>query len=126
MRGSASPRSSSISRTNHRSCWPCRAVGWRSAARSPAGSARRSTSCWCARSACRGSRSWRSARWRGPAWLVLAAPVAAAETLAALADEADETVCVAAPEGLGAIGYYYEDFHQMDDAEVTALLARDT
>ena len=68
----------------------------------------------------------RAVRRRGPAWLVLAAPVAAAETLAALADEADETVCVAAPEGLGAIGYYYEDFHQMDDDEVTALLARDT
>src|SRR5256885_14623006 len=53
----------------------------------------------------------RAVRRRGPAWLVLAAPVAAAETLAALADEADETVCVTAPEGLGAIGYYYEDFH---------------
>ena len=68
----------------------------------------------------------RAVRRRGPAWLVLAAPVAAAETLAALADEADETVCVAAPQGLGAIGYYYEDFHQMDDDEVTALLVRDT
>jgi len=66
----------------------------------------------------------RAVRRRGPAWLVLAAPVAAAETLAALAGEADETVCVAAPEGLGAIGYYYADFHQMDDAEVTDLLAR--
>ena len=65
----------------------------------------------------------RAVRRRGPAWLVLAAPVAAAETLAALADEADETVCVTAPEGLGAIGYYYEDFHQMGDDEVTVLLA---
>jgi len=68
----------------------------------------------------------RAVRRRGPAWLVLAAPVAAAETLAALAGEADETVCVAAPEGLGAIGYYYADFHQMSDEEVTALLARGT
>src|SRR5947208_2416054 len=62
----------------------------------------------------------RAVRRRGAAWLVLAAPVGAAETLAALADEADETVCVAAPEGLGAIGYYYDDFHQMADDEVTA------
>ena len=46
-----------------------------------------------------------------------------AETLAALAGEADETVCVAAPQGLGAIGFYYEDFHQMSDDEVTLLLA---
>jgi len=65
----------------------------------------------------------RAVRRRGPSRLVLAAPVAAAETLAALAGEADETVCVATPQGLGAIGFYYEDFHQMSDAEVTALLA---
>jgi putative phosphoribosyl transferase len=66
----------------------------------------------------------RAVRRRGPAFLVLAVPVAAAETLAALANEADETVCIEAPKGLGAIGYYYEDFHQMSDDEVTALLAR--
>ncbi len=66
----------------------------------------------------------RAVRRCGPAWLVLAAPVAAADTLANLAGEADETVCVASPEGLGAIGFYYEDFHQMSDAEVTELLAR--
>jgi putative phosphoribosyl transferase len=66
----------------------------------------------------------RAVRRRGPARLVLAAPVAAAETLAALGRDADETVCLAAPEGLGAIGYYYDDFHQMSDAEVTDLLAR--
>lgn len=66
----------------------------------------------------------RAVRRREPASLVLAAPVAAAETLAALKGEADETVCLAAPEGLGAIGFYYEDFHQMSDAEVTQLLAQ--
>jgi putative phosphoribosyl transferase len=66
----------------------------------------------------------RSVRRRDPARLVLAAPVAAAETLAELAREADETVCVEAPHGLGAIGFYYADFHQMSDAEVTDLLAR--
>ena len=65
----------------------------------------------------------RAVRRRGPAWLVLAAPIAAAETLAALAGEADETACVEAPEGLGAIGFYYEDFHQMSDNEVIKLLA---
>lgn len=65
----------------------------------------------------------RAVRRRQPSHLVLAAPVAAPETLAALAAEADETVCVATPAGLGAIGYYYDDFHQMSDAEVTRLLA---
>jgi len=68
----------------------------------------------------------RAVRRRGPSRLVLAAPVAAAETLAALAGEADETVCVTAPEGLGAIGYYYDDFHQLSDTEVTALLTGGT
>lgn len=68
----------------------------------------------------------RAVRQQEPARLVLAAPVAAAETLAVLSGEADETVCVETPQGLGAIGYYYADFHQMDDAEVTDLLARAT
>jgi putative phosphoribosyl transferase len=65
----------------------------------------------------------RAVRRRRPAHLVLAAPVAAPETLAALGAEADEAVCVEAPAGLAAIGFYYEDFHQMSDAEVTELLA---
>jgi putative phosphoribosyl transferase len=65
-----------------------------------------------------------AARRRSPARLVLAAPVAAADTVARLRPLADEIVCVAVPEGLGAIGYYYDDFHQVEDAEVTGLLAR--
>ena len=48
----------------------------------------------------------------------------APETLGALAPEADETVCVEAAKGLGAIGNYYDDFHQMADEEVTDLLTR--
>jgi putative phosphoribosyl transferase len=63
-------------------------------------------------------------RRRAPARLVLAVPVAPPDTLAALLEEADEAVCLETPIGLGAIGYYYRDFHQMSDAEVTDLLAR--
>jgi putative phosphoribosyl transferase len=66
----------------------------------------------------------RATRHRNPDWLVLAAPVAAPDTLAVLSEEVDETVCVLAPADLGAIGYYYADFHQMSDDEVTDLLAR--
>jgi putative phosphoribosyl transferase len=66
----------------------------------------------------------RAVRHRGPAYLVLAAPVAAVETLDSLRDEADETVCVEPARGLGAIGFYYADFHQMTDQEVTEILAR--
>jgi putative phosphoribosyl transferase len=63
-------------------------------------------------------------RRRGPARLVLAVPVAPPDTLAALREEVDEVVCLEAPSGFGAIGFYYRDFHQMSDREVTDLLAR--
>jgi putative phosphoribosyl transferase len=63
-------------------------------------------------------------RHRGAARLVLAVPVAPPDTLAALAEGADEAVCLETPIGLGAIGFYYRDFHQMSDAEVTGLLAQ--
>ena len=63
-------------------------------------------------------------RRRGPARLVLAVPVAPPDTLAALREEVDEAVCLETPVELGAIGFYYRDFHQMSDAEVTDLLAR--
>ena len=61
---------------------------------------------------------------RDPARLVLAVPVAPPDTLAALRQDADEAICLQTPIGLGAIGFYYRDFHQMSDAEVIALLAR--
>ena len=63
-------------------------------------------------------------RRRDPARLVLAVPVAPPDTLAALRQDADEAICLQTPIGLGAIGFYYRDFHQMSDAEVTDLLAR--
>lgn len=63
-------------------------------------------------------------RRRSPAWLVIAAPVAAADTIATLQPEADELICVDVVAGLGAIGSYYDDFHQVSDAEVAAILAR--
>jgi len=66
----------------------------------------------------------RPTRSRGPSHLVVAVPVAPPDTLAELSKTADEAVCLETPIGLGAIGFYYRDFHQMTDAEVTKLLAR--
>ena len=64
-------------------------------------------------------------RCRAPARLILAVPVAPPDTLAALLEEAaDEAVTLETPAALGAIGFYYRDFHQMSDAEVSDLLAR--
>lgn len=65
----------------------------------------------------------RSVRARGPRKLVLAVPVAAAETAEALRhEEVDEVVTVQEPDMLGSVGAWYEDFHQVDDEEVLALL----
>jgi putative phosphoribosyl transferase len=66
----------------------------------------------------------RAARRRNPAHLVLAVPVAPPETLAQFRTEADKAICLETPPMLGAIGFYYRDFHQMSDEEVTELLAR--
>ena len=63
-------------------------------------------------------------RRRNPSWLVLATPVAPPDTIERLRPEVDEVVCVETPAGLGAIGFYYRDFHQVSDAEVTEILAR--
>jgi len=66
----------------------------------------------------------RAVRVLGPRRLVLAVPVAAAETAQALRreEEVDEVVAAQVPERLGAVGVWYEDFHQVDDEEVLALL----
>jgi putative phosphoribosyl transferase len=66
----------------------------------------------------------RALRRRGPQRLVLAVPVAAPEALEALRGEVDEVVCLRAPRELGAIGFFYHDFHQLSDAEVRELLDR--
>jgi predicted phosphoribosyltransferase len=58
-----------------------------------------------------------------PKRIVVAVPVAAADTLIELRREADEVVCLEAPEAMGAIGYYYRDFAQVGDEEVIAALA---
>jgi putative phosphoribosyl transferase len=68
----------------------------------------------------------RAVRRRGPARLVLAVPVAPPDIADTFCDEADEIVCLETPPEFGAIGFYYRDFHQMSDAEVTDLLARAT
>jgi putative phosphoribosyl transferase len=63
-------------------------------------------------------------RRRNPTRLILAVPVAAEDTLDRLRPEVDEAVCLESPLDLGAIGYFYRDFHQLSDAEVRELLAR--
>ncbi len=65
----------------------------------------------------------RAVRARGPERLVMAVPVAPNDTLAEMAREADDIVCLEAHEMFGAIGSYYADFRQIPDEEVIAALA---
>ena len=53
---------------------------------------------------------------------MVAVPVAAREAVARLAARADRVVTLATPEPFAAVGYWYEDFTQTDDAEVRSLL----
>jgi predicted phosphoribosyltransferase len=63
-------------------------------------------------------------RSQHPAAVVVAAPVGAPATCAALSGVADDCVCVLQPPGLDGVGRWYEDFTQTEDAEVRALLER--
>jgi putative phosphoribosyl transferase len=63
-------------------------------------------------------------RQQEPARIVVAVPLAATQTCDALATVADEVVCVATPEPFHAVGFWYEDFGQVSDADVRTLLDR--
>lgn len=54
---------------------------------------------------------------------VVAVPVAAASTRAALADSADAIVCLLTPRRFVAVGNWYGDFNPTSDAEVAELLS---
>ena len=66
----------------------------------------------------------RALRDGGAAWMVLAAPVAPAEVAEELGSECDEAVFLLTPADFRAVGVYYDDFRQLDDAEVILLLRR--
>jgi predicted phosphoribosyltransferase len=59
-----------------------------------------------------------------PRKLVLAVPVAPADSLADLSPFADEVIVLAMPEPFYAVGAHYRDFAQTSDEEVMELLAR--
>lgn len=63
-------------------------------------------------------------RQQGPERIVVAVPVAAGQSCADLAAEADEVVCARTPEPFYAVGLWYRDFAQTSDEEVRELLAR--
>ncbi len=56
--------------------------------------------------------------------IVVAVPVGAPSTCRELANEADESICLIAPDSFAGVGQYYEDFSQTSDEEVRQLLER--
>ena len=54
--------------------------------------------------------------------IVLAVPVAPADTLATLAPLCDRIVCLETPTFFGAVGAYYAQFGQVADADVAKML----
>jgi putative phosphoribosyl transferase len=66
----------------------------------------------------------RAARAEGPAELVVAIPVGPDDSVCRLADEADQAICLRSPFVFGAIGRFYVEFSQVDDAEVLGILSR--
>ncbi len=61
-------------------------------------------------------------RAKKPAKLVAAAAVAPRETVRKIAHEADETICLEMPARFFAVGQFFEDFSQVSDEEVVAIL----
>jgi putative phosphoribosyl transferase len=57
-----------------------------------------------------------------PARIVVAVPVAAAETCDEFRDVVDEIVCGLTPRPFQAVGLWYDDFSQTSDEEVRGLL----
>jgi putative phosphoribosyl transferase len=54
--------------------------------------------------------------------VVLAVPVGPSDTIESLSDEVDDVVSLITPATFFGIGEFYEDFHQLTDAEVIRLL----
>lgn len=63
-----------------------------------------------------------AARARGAVRVVVATPVAAAESLRRLGTIADEAIALATPEPFIAVGLWYESFEQVGDASLAEIL----
>ncbi|HWI16535.1 MAG TPA: phosphoribosyltransferase [Vicinamibacterales bacterium] len=63
-----------------------------------------------------------AARQQHPARVIVAVPVGAPSTCAALARDADEAICVRMPDPFVAVGLWYRDFAPTSDHEVRELL----
>lgn len=65
-----------------------------------------------------------SVKARNPLKVVVAVGVAPPDTLARLRREADEVVCLQAPREFYAVGQFFDDFSEVTDDMVVAILGR--
>jgi putative phosphoribosyl transferase len=61
-------------------------------------------------------------RRRGASRIVVAVPIAPAQTCESLRRDAEEVVCTLTPEPFTAVGRWYDDFAPVSDEEVRSLL----
>lgn len=61
-------------------------------------------------------------RVEGPRELIVAVPVASPDRLAEVRQWCDEAICLNVAEDFQAVGQFYDDFAQVEDEEVVALL----
>lgn len=61
-------------------------------------------------------------RKQAPEKIIVAVPVAPPETAEKLGCVADVLICLLKPDDFQAVGHYYDDFQQVEDEEVLALL----
>jgi predicted phosphoribosyltransferase len=66
--------------------------------------------------------SLKALKRQGPKRTVVATPVAPLQAVEDLQQEADDVICLETPGYFGAIGFFYRDFSQVSDAEVSRLL----
>jgi predicted phosphoribosyltransferase len=64
----------------------------------------------------------RALRKREVSRIVVAVPVGTSDSVAMLAEEADEVICVQIPDVLLSVGSWYRDFAAVSDEQVVALL----
>ena len=61
-------------------------------------------------------------RSKQPRKLIVAVPVASVQAVERIQKEVDELICLYTPSPFFGIGRFYQDFSQVEDEEVTALL----
>ncbi len=64
----------------------------------------------------------KSVKKQGASKVIIAVPVAPADTVETLAKEVDEVICLEAPEEFYAVGMHYANFSEVTEVEIAAIM----